>query len=152
MPVVIVEMWEGRTVEQKRNLVRPLPRRWSSMPVRNQRLCMSLFMMFQKILWAKAGILSSDARYLQQKRSQKMSIDLTELAAAVIGGDERETETLRLLQKAGHLSGRSGCQLLQTMYYRDLRRKSLGQPLLERILFFARSHCRKQTVEFMPSF
>jgi 4-oxalocrotonate tautomerase len=60
MPVVIVEMWEGRTVEQKRNLVKAITDAMVEHAGAKPDALHVIIHDVPKESWAKAGILSSD--------------------------------------------------------------------------------------------
>lgn len=61
MPVVIVEMWEGRTVEQKRNLVKAITDAMVEHAGAKPDALHVIIHDVPKDSWAKAGILSSDS-------------------------------------------------------------------------------------------
>ena len=70
MPVVIVEMWEGRTVEQKRNLVKAIT---EAMVVHAGAKPDALHVIIHDVpkdCWAKAGVLSSDASLPKEKAKE----------------------------------------------------------------------------------
>jgi 4-oxalocrotonate tautomerase len=62
MPVVIVEMWEGRTVEQKRNLVKAITAAMVEHAGAKPDALHVIIHDVPKESWAKAGILSSDTQ------------------------------------------------------------------------------------------
>jgi 4-oxalocrotonate tautomerase len=60
MPVLIVEMWEGRTVNQKRLLVKALTDAMVEFASCNKDALHVIIHDVPKDSWARAGILSSD--------------------------------------------------------------------------------------------
>ncbi|OGO62957.1 MAG: 4-oxalocrotonate tautomerase [Chloroflexi bacterium RBG_19FT_COMBO_47_9] len=70
MPVVIVEMWEGRTVEQKRNLVKAITNAMVEHAGAKPDALHVIIHDVPKESWAKAGILSSDA----QKKKEDVDV------------------------------------------------------------------------------
>lgn len=67
MPVVIIEMWEGRTVEQKRNLVKAVTDAMVEHANAKPDALHVIIHDVPKDSWAKAGILSSD---IQMKKEE----------------------------------------------------------------------------------
>ena len=69
MPVVIVEMWEGRTVEQKRNLVKAITEAMVTHAGAKPEALHVIIHDVPKDSWAKAGVLSSDVQASKEKVS-----------------------------------------------------------------------------------
>jgi 4-oxalocrotonate tautomerase len=67
MPVVIVEMWEGRTVEQKRNLVKAITDAMVEHAGAKPDALHVIIHDVPKDSWAKAGILSADAQVKKEE-------------------------------------------------------------------------------------
>jgi 4-oxalocrotonate tautomerase len=60
MPVVTVEMWEGRSVEQKRRLVEAMTRAMVEIVGANPETLHVIIREVPKTNWGRAGRLSSD--------------------------------------------------------------------------------------------
>jgi 4-oxalocrotonate tautomerase len=67
MPVVIVEMWEGRTVEQKRNLVKAITEAMVEHAGAKPDALHVIIHDVPKESWAKAGVLSSDVGKIKEE-------------------------------------------------------------------------------------
>ena len=67
MPVVIVEMWEGRTVEQKRNLVKAITEAMVEHAGAKPDALHVIIHDVPRESWAKAGVLSSDAGKIKEE-------------------------------------------------------------------------------------
>ena len=67
MPAVIVEMWEGRTVEQKRNLVKAISEAMENhAKVKNTHLHVIIHEV-SKENWGREGILAIDMKKEEKK-------------------------------------------------------------------------------------
>lgn len=61
MPVIIVEMWEGRTIDQKRELAKELTEAFCRVAKASPEAVTIIMHDNPKTNWAKAGKLSSDS-------------------------------------------------------------------------------------------
>lgn len=71
MPVINVLLWEGRTIEQKRELAKKLTEDMVAIAKVPEKSVVITFSDFAKSDWAEAGMLASDKIQIQMNEENK---------------------------------------------------------------------------------